>query len=109
MQNQMYVMENGEYVIVGLGPRIVVGPEVAILFDRQSNCILKHGKPEFVQAYADASRARLIEEGFSALAEDLVCLEGAFDLEELNKVFVTADYISRFHANMASSSAIAET
>ncbi|WP_434715942.1 hypothetical protein [Paraburkholderia sp. A3RO-2L] len=102
MQNQMYAMENGEYVIVGLGPRIVVGPTVAILFDRQSNCILKHGKPEFVQAYTDASRVRLTEEGFSALADDLVCFTGEFDLEELNKVFVTADYISRFYEKMAS-------
>ncbi|KVP65531.1 hypothetical protein WJ96_03965 [Burkholderia ubonensis] len=82
--------------------RIVAGPEVAILFDQASEMVLKHGAPELVHPEADTTRARLKEEGFERLANDLVCITGAFDLEELNKVVSCTNYIGVFYKKLMS-------
>ena len=96
----VYTIENGLYVVSLGNTRIVAGKEVAILFDKASNLVLKHGKPEYVQTDADVMRKRLASEGFEALAEDLVVITGAFDLEELNKVMSCMNYIGRFYEQL---------
>jgi hypothetical protein len=96
----VYTIENGLYVANLKGKRIVAGQEVAILFDKASKLVLKHGKPEYVQTDADIMRKRLVAEGFNALAEDLVVITGAFDLEELNKVMSCVNYIGRFYEQL---------
>ncbi|KVP16772.1 hypothetical protein [Burkholderia ubonensis] len=96
----VYTIENGVYVMSLGNKRIVVGPEVAILFDQKSSLVLKHGAPARVQDDADTTRRRLTEEGFHALAEDLVVITGAFDLEELNKVMSGTNYIGLFYQNL---------
>jgi hypothetical protein len=96
----VYTIENGLYVASFDGKRIVAGKEVAILFDKASNLVLKHGKPEHVQTDADFMRRRLVAEGFNALAEDMVLITGAFDLEELNKAMSCTNYIGRFYAQL---------
>jgi hypothetical protein len=96
----VYTIENGLYVQSLGDKRIVAGNEVAILFDKASNLVLKHGKPEYVQVDAAITRDRLATEGFEVLADDLVVIVGAFDLEELNKVVSCTNYIGRFYQQL---------
>jgi hypothetical protein len=96
----VYTIENGQYIFSLGDKRIVAGKEVAILFDKASNSVLKHGKPEYVQADAEIHRKSLATEGFDALADDLMVIVGAFDLEELNKVVSGTNYIGIFYQQL---------
>jgi hypothetical protein len=96
----VYTIENGLYILSLGDTRIVAGKEVAILFDKASNLVLKHGKPECVQVDADITRKALATDGFPALADDLTVIVGAFDLEELNKVVSCKNYIGHFYQQL---------
>ncbi len=96
----VYTIENGLYVLSLGDKRIVAGKEVAILFDKATNSVLKHGKPEYVQADADITRKSLASEGFNKFADDLIVIVGAFDLEELNKVVSRTNYIGIFYQQL---------
>lgn len=98
----VYTIENSSYVLTLGDKRLVAGPEVAILFDQASEMVLKHGAPELVHPEADTTRARLKDEGFERFANDLVCITGAFDLEELNKVMSCNNYIGVFYKKLMS-------
>ncbi len=100
----IYTLENSDYVLMLGDKRIVVGPEVSICFDRASNVLLKHGAPELVQGYAATARKRLVAAGHQEMAADLICLTGAFSLEDLNKVVSICDYIGRFYARLVTES-----
>ncbi len=96
----VYTKEESGYVLTLGERRIEVGPEVALCFDKADSVLLKHGAPALVQPYYEESRKRLIAVGFSSMAEDLVCIVGAFDLEELNKAVSICDYIGKLYCNL---------
>lgn len=93
--------KDGEGYVFHLGDlHLPVGPEVSICFDKADNVLLKHGNPAIVSDYASNARQRYAAAGFADVAEDLVVITGAFDLEELNKVVSICDYVGRFYKNL---------
>lgn len=96
----VYTIEDGKYVLSLGDKRIEVGPEVAICFDSAASVLLKHGNPVMVQGYHTAARQAYLSVGLTDMAEDLVCITGAFDLDDLNKVVSICDYIGRFYQKL---------
>lgn len=70
--------------------------EVAICFDKESGTLHKHGIPEYVSKWYFESRKKFIDAGFQDMADDLIMIQGAFPVEELNKCLSTTGYISKF-------------
>ncbi len=96
----VYTKESSGYVLTLGERRIEVGAAVALCFDKADSVLLKHGAPAMVQAYFEETRKRLIAVGFRDMAEDLVCLVGEFDLEELNKAVSICDYVGTLYRNL---------
>lgn len=70
--------------------------EVALVFDRSAWILHKHGKPEVVQAWYNTAREKFQTAGFEDMANDLVMIQGAFPIEELNRCLSTSGYIETF-------------
>ena len=61
----------------------VIGPEIAILFDRQDGTLFKHGTPELVyRKYQQLTRA-LKENG---MPDNLMIITGRIPIEKINHV-----------------------
>lgn len=103
-QQPTYVIENGLYAFYLKGQRMFETTKVAILFDRENGVLLKHGKPETVQATLDTYKTRLtgVEGGFEIL-DALTMLEGAFEVDELNKVVNITGYVAHLFAQISPS------
>lgn len=98
----VYSIENGNYVVRFGSLSNVIGPEVAILFDKTSNVVLQHGSPELVHPEAVQLRERLMEDGFGKFADDLVCVTGAFNLADLNKAVASPGVIGDLYHSLVS-------
>lgn len=77
--------------------------EVALLIDVEAGSLLKHGHPELVQAhferYQSQFRSLNLKVG-DQIADDLVCITGAFDVEELNKCLAITGYAGTFYRDL---------
>ena len=100
----IYNLADGDYVLMLGDKRIEVGPKVSICFDRAASVLHQHGAPELVQGYAATARKRLMAAGHQDMAADLICLTGAFSLDDLNKVVSICDYVGRFYARLMAES-----
>lgn len=104
-QEPTYTVENGLYVFYLNGERKFETDVVAIMFDRESGVLLKHGKPENVRAEFDKYKAKLSASEDGALILDvLTVVEGAFDVAELNKVVSTSGYIGVLYRSLTEAS-----
>lgn len=75
---------------------VLMCDEVAICFDKESGTLHKHGIPANVEQWYVNARKKFIDGGFPEMAEDLIMIQGAFPVEELNKCLSTTGYISKF-------------
>lgn len=93
MHGCTYTIEDGQYVCTSGDRRVVMGTEVAFLFDISCGILLRHGAAEQIKQHLDDVRKVFIEEGFPKLAYDLIVVSGAFDLEEVDKLLNRTAYI----------------
>ena len=73
-----------------------IGPPlqtVAVCFDRDGGVLHKHGKPEAVRQWYEQTRRKFIDAGHADMVEDLVVIEAAFPVEELNKMLHISGYV----------------
>lgn len=75
---------------------ILMCDEVAICFDKEAGVLHKHGIPEHVYNWHITSCDKFNKAGFPEMAQDLVVIQGAFPVEELNKCLSTSGYITTF-------------
>lgn len=98
-----YVIENGLYAFYLNGQRLFDTANVAILFDRENGVLLKHGKPETVQATFDIYKTRLAGvTGGAEILDSLTMLEGSFEVDELNKVVNISGYAAHLFTKISS-------
>ena len=95
-----YVIEDGLYALYRDGERQFVTEEVSILFDKRHNVLHKHGLPSMVDEAFSIFRGAHVEQGALDMAEDLVVIQGKFDIEDLNNVLGTCDYIGKLYAKL---------
>lgn len=93
----VYQQVDGRYHFYLQGDLRFTTDEVAILFDKNGYVLLKHGKPELVQAAYDRMRAAFIEGGFDEVANDLVLIQGRFDVDELNKAVGISGHMEKLY------------
>lgn len=74
--------------------------EVAILFDVRDAIVLKHGCPEVVTQTHRTMCERYRTSGFEDVADDLVLIQGKFDLADLNRIVQHPDYIGVFYGQL---------
>lgn len=101
-----YRIEHGSYYFYADGQMRFMTDEVAILFDRECGTLLKHGRPELVEAYRDQALQKVgaaVESGATDLAgADLLnsgwtLITGKFPVEELNRCLDTSGYVLRLY------------
>jgi hypothetical protein len=95
-----YALENGRYAFYLDGERLFETEEVAILFDKSANTVLKHGRPDLVDGLAQKMRKAYLANGFVDIANDCVVIQGKFDLEDLNKTVRICDYIGKLYKKL---------
>lgn len=94
-----YALQDGQYVFYSYGKqRGPALPSVAILFDQHHKRVIKHGAAEFVRREMRLSQLVYIAEGLSS--DDVVLIEGRFDVEELNRAINQYDYIGELHSRL---------
>jgi len=92
-----YIKQNGWYYLARRGDRVsMIGTTVAVAFDRQEGVMMKHGSPEAVNKWAIEQR-RKIAPIIPEWADNLVVIEGEFEVEDLNKIINISGYIGRFY------------
>lgn len=97
-QEPTYVLENGLYVFYLNNQRVFESASVAILFDKENGVLLKHGVPDIVRETIGIYEAKLSQtEDGHVLLDALEVVEGAFNVEELNKVINIMGYILQFY------------
>lgn len=87
--------ENGERVN-GIKPI----SEVAILFDKQDNTLIRYGCPELVHENHKKIRDKLYATKnpvMQDMADDMVVMSGKFPVEELNKCINISGYAGKMH------------
>ena len=99
MPEPTYVKEGGLYVFYLDGARVFETPEVAFLWDRGANVLLKHGRPEVVHATHKLMQKAFLEAGGPDLANDLVILEAQLPVEALNNAINITGYLGRLYAS----------
>lgn len=107
-----YRLENEQYVLFqDGGPIRAPLTEVGLVFDVESGTLHKHGDPALLQAWFDQTRKKLtdvddpmLKAMTSQMANDLVFIQGAFDLDELNKCLSITGYVRRFYENLVAQS-----
>ena len=89
-----YVLHKGDKPI---GPLL---DEVSIAFDKESGTLHKHGSREMVERWADNAKSKFRESGFGEMADDIVVITGAFDLNDINRCITTSGYIGVLFARL---------
>lgn len=77
-----------------------IGPEVSLAFDKETGTLHKHGIPSLVLGWCAQSAKTLRDAGFSDMADALVCITGAFPVEELDKILNNSGYVGRFYVKL---------
>jgi hypothetical protein len=95
-----YVLENGSYAFYLGEQRLFTTGEVAILFDRISGTLHKHGLPENVAAEATKMRQAYLAVGAVDMAADCVVMQGRFELDDLNQAVHIVDYAGRLYRKL---------
>lgn len=95
-----YEMEDGKYAFYIDNERLFETEEVAILFDKGFSVLIKHGDPTYVNEHYESIFRCSRETMFDTIMNDLIVIQGKFDIEELNKVISISDYIGKFWANL---------
>jgi O-phosphoseryl-tRNA(Cys) synthetase len=95
-----YALEDGTYVFYLDGDRLFETDEVGILFDKAANTVLKHGRPEQVNAEAQKMRTAYLAQGFVDIANDCIVMQGKFDIEDLNKTVRICDYVGKLYKKL---------
>ena len=75
---------------------ILMCDEIAIVFDKETFVLHKHGSPDKVAQWYHAARDKFIKAGFNSMAEDLVMIQGSFPIAEVNRCLSTTGYIEQF-------------
>ena len=91
---------DGQYVLVETQQHKILLQtyEPALLFDRSTGTLLKHGDIDFVRKIKTDMEAKYRRIGAIDLAKDLVLLSSRmFDTEELNHCINIADYCGRLY------------
>jgi hypothetical protein len=99
LQHGSYYLYNAEKAPNALTKQrdiVLMCDEVAIAFDKEAGVLHKHGIPENVTKWYNTTREKLISSGFPEMADDLILIQGAFPVEELNKCLSTTGYIGVF-------------
>lgn len=106
MENTMsfeYELQHGSYYLYDNSKKInslskqrdiiLMCDEIAIVFDKENFTLHKHGSPDKVLQWYNTAREKFIKGGFPEVAEDLVMIQGAFPVEEINRCLSTSGYI----------------
>lgn len=106
-----YEYDGRNYVLVNDRgtTRHIIGPTVAIVFDKDDGVLFKHGVPSLVNDWAERTRRTLrkygSDIGVSAdMAIAITVIEGPIPIPELNKIISVTGYIGTYYRNMMSTS-----
>lgn len=98
-----YQLNCGQYVL-HRGSTPVGRPldEVAIAFDRDEGVLHKHGSPEFVNNWAEETRAKLRAAGSNLedWATALTVVSGRIPVDELNSCLSSSGYVLQLWAKL---------
>lgn len=103
--------DSATYILCEDGvPALRIGPEVAVAYsarmtrsgetDYDSVVRHKHGSPEDVLAWFDATRKKYVASGLQESANELCVIQGAFALKDLNAMLDTTGYLGVFLKRM---------
>ncbi len=97
MENE-YKLEDSKYVYY-LGGEVKGEPldAVAIVFDKETGTLHKHGPVEGVTRWAEDAQRKFREGGFPDMADDLIVLSGRFTLEDLNRCLSNSGFPALFY------------
>lgn len=108
-----YRLEHGSYYLYDFSKKpslitkkhdiILMTDKIALCLDAKEGVLHKHGKPEFVLKWYISTRNKLIQNNFDEMANDLIYLEGSFDVEEINKCISCSGYVLTFYKNLIAS------
>jgi hypothetical protein len=102
-----YIIKHGEYYYAkdGVNPGPKGSTEIAIAMDTHDAgsdmpyTMLKHGDPELVTKWFNAAVEKYKAAGLDDIADQMILVQGQFELEELNKFIGTSGYGKRFLEN----------
>jgi len=97
-----YTLEEDKYVLYNRGVRVFETEQVALLLDRHSGTLHKHGLPEYVTADFRRMTKGMRAGGFEYLADQLVVIEGRFPLEELNACLTIHGHVGKLYEQLLS-------
>lgn len=67
-------------------------PEIAIVVDTATGTLHKHGQVAYAQAWHKKTQEAFRKHGFGDMADDIVCVCGAFDVEDINRCLSHTGY-----------------
>jgi hypothetical protein len=99
-----YIIRDGNYIwyneVKGIIEERLIGPTVALAFDRQEGKLLKHGMPRSILIWLEAVR-RFMMKSEIRLVGSLTLIEGTFPVNEINKCIQNFGYISVFYRSIS--------
>jgi hypothetical protein len=84
---------------------LLIGEKVGVCLDYHPvdksirGTLLKHGVPDLTHHYFEKLKAAYEASNHLDLSEDLMYIEGPFDVDELNKTMTHTGYIATFYEN----------
>lgn len=103
MNTPFYRVDAGQYVL-HLNGQPVRAPldSVALVIDKESGTLLRHGEPTAVCAWHAAMLRKLHASGPNAMTGSTVAVQGRFPVDEINCCLSTAGYGIAFLEKLAS-------
>ena len=99
-----YEIRNGEYYLMDGDNILHVSEEIAIGFTydpvEKTGVMHKHGRPEFVEKWADETRKVYHDAGYHDMANEIMIIKGKLNIHELNKIISITGYIGKYYQRM---------
>lgn len=92
-----YRLEHNLYVFDLGAERQFDTEEVALLFDKSSNVLHKHGMPVYVERDYTRMRRAFKSIGADEMADDLFLIQGKFSVEDLNRVLTVSGQVGALY------------
>jgi hypothetical protein len=96
MLHYCYILEGGRYVFYQQGCALFATSEVALLLNKEHGHLLKHGLPYVVGQELAKAQAAFVAAGMCS--DDVVVIQGKFNIAELNRVLRDEAYVRELYA-----------
>ena len=95
-----YEVERGRYVLYSQGAPVLTTERVALVVDRESGLLHRHGALNSIEADYRRMTVALRDNGYPQCAERLVMFSGDFSADDLNACLSNAGYAGELYGKM---------